>query len=227
MDVLIRVVQSEAAAWVIEVDGEYFGPIHSQDAAFTQANLTALMLQMDDFSADIHVAEEALLLPPCKETEEVESDAVEAEVVAEGGLPKTIAEAPMLDVAEEGAPAEAVTAEPVAKTPGLGLAEGGMPVKAIAFAPIADGAADDAPAALAAVEMIDENLALALAAEGLVSQSSAELAQKAIARRPAPKAPKDDAKPEAPSMAVMPKAPRRRKARRPTRALVVERPHAA
>jgi hypothetical protein len=54
MTVVIRVVQ-KADAWLIEFDGEYFGPLESEDAAFTQANLTALKLQMDDFSSDIRI----------------------------------------------------------------------------------------------------------------------------------------------------------------------------
>lgn len=51
---IIRVVQ-RAGAWLIEVGGEYFGPLHSEDAAFAQANLTALKLILDDFSADVRI----------------------------------------------------------------------------------------------------------------------------------------------------------------------------
>jgi hypothetical protein len=51
---VIRVVQ-RADAWLIEVEGDYYGPFKSEDAAFTHANLTALKLQMDDFGADIRI----------------------------------------------------------------------------------------------------------------------------------------------------------------------------
>jgi hypothetical protein len=54
MTTVIRIVQ-RADAWLIEFNGEYFGPLHSEDAAFTQANLTAVKLLMDDFSSDIRI----------------------------------------------------------------------------------------------------------------------------------------------------------------------------
>ena len=56
---IIRVVE-RAGAWLIEVGGEYFGPMHSEDAAFAHANLTAIKLLMDDFSADIRVEKGAV-----------------------------------------------------------------------------------------------------------------------------------------------------------------------
>lgn len=54
MSMTIHVVE-ERGAWLIELGGEYFGPLDSEDAAFTHANLTALKLQLDDFSADIRI----------------------------------------------------------------------------------------------------------------------------------------------------------------------------
>jgi hypothetical protein len=57
---VIRVVQ-KADAWLIEVDGDYFGPLDSEDAAFTQANLTALKLQLEDFSADVRIEKQAFV----------------------------------------------------------------------------------------------------------------------------------------------------------------------
>ena len=59
MPMVIRVVQN-ADAWLIEVGGDYFGPLDSEDEAFTQANLTALKLQMDDLSSDIRVEKRVL-----------------------------------------------------------------------------------------------------------------------------------------------------------------------
>jgi hypothetical protein len=58
MPMVIRVVQ-DAESWLIEVDGDYFGPLGSEDEAFTHANLTALKLQMDDFSSDIRIERSA------------------------------------------------------------------------------------------------------------------------------------------------------------------------
>jgi hypothetical protein len=54
MPMVIRVVQ-DAESWLIEVGGDYFGPLDTEDEAFTHANLTALKLQMDDFSSDIRI----------------------------------------------------------------------------------------------------------------------------------------------------------------------------
>ncbi len=59
MTMVIRVVQRDGA-WLIEVDGDYFGPLGSEDAAFTQANLTALKLQLDDFSTDVRIEKHVL-----------------------------------------------------------------------------------------------------------------------------------------------------------------------
>lgn len=59
MQMVIRVVQ-RPDAWLIEVGGDYFGPLESEDAAFTHANLTALKLQLDDFSADIRIEKQTL-----------------------------------------------------------------------------------------------------------------------------------------------------------------------
>jgi hypothetical protein len=59
MVVVIRVVQ-RGDVWLIEVGGEYFGPLPSEDAAYTHANLTALKLQMDDFGADIRIERQHL-----------------------------------------------------------------------------------------------------------------------------------------------------------------------
>ncbi len=56
---VIHVVQ-KADAWLIEVGGDYFGPLDSEDAAFTHANLTAVKLQLEDFSADIRVEKQPL-----------------------------------------------------------------------------------------------------------------------------------------------------------------------
>lgn len=62
MTMVIRVVQ-KAGGWLIELDGDYFGPIDSEDAAFTQANFTALKLQLDDFSADVRIEKQEISLP--------------------------------------------------------------------------------------------------------------------------------------------------------------------
>jgi hypothetical protein len=59
MTMVIRVVQ-KADAWLIELAGDYFGPLHSEDEAFAHANLTALKLQLEDFSADIRIEKQAL-----------------------------------------------------------------------------------------------------------------------------------------------------------------------
>jgi hypothetical protein len=51
---IIRVVR-QADEWLIEFDGDHFGPWDSEDAAFAHANLTALKLQMSDFSSNVRI----------------------------------------------------------------------------------------------------------------------------------------------------------------------------
>jgi hypothetical protein len=51
---VIHVVE-RADAWLIELDGDYFGPLDSEDAAFAHANLTAIKLQLDDFSSRVQI----------------------------------------------------------------------------------------------------------------------------------------------------------------------------
>jgi hypothetical protein len=64
MTMVIHVVQ-QADAWLMEIGGEYFGPLASEDAAFAHANLAALALQLDDFSASIRIEKEVLAQPGC------------------------------------------------------------------------------------------------------------------------------------------------------------------
>ena len=51
---IIRVVR-QADEWLIEFDGDHFGPWESEDAAFAHANLTALKLQLNDFSSNVRI----------------------------------------------------------------------------------------------------------------------------------------------------------------------------
>lgn len=51
---VIRVVR-QADEWLIEFDGDHFGPWESEDAAFAHANLTALKLQLNDFSSNVRI----------------------------------------------------------------------------------------------------------------------------------------------------------------------------
>jgi hypothetical protein len=56
---VIRVVQ-RADEWLIEFDGDHFGPWDSEDAAVAHANLTAVKLQLNDFGASVRVESRAV-----------------------------------------------------------------------------------------------------------------------------------------------------------------------
>jgi hypothetical protein len=54
MTSVIRIVR-RSGRWLIELDGDYFGPCSSADEAFGQASVAALKLRMDCPRADIRI----------------------------------------------------------------------------------------------------------------------------------------------------------------------------
>jgi hypothetical protein len=55
MSIVVRLIQRAKDDWLIELDGEYFGPCRSREEALAHANTAALMLQMDRHQAYVDV----------------------------------------------------------------------------------------------------------------------------------------------------------------------------
>ena len=55
MSIVVRLIQRAKDDWLIELDGEYFGPCRSREEALVHANNAALLLQMDRHEAYVDV----------------------------------------------------------------------------------------------------------------------------------------------------------------------------